>query len=54
MRRRDFITLIGGTAAARPLAAHGQRSRRLPTIGVLWHANNEQEEAPYLGAFRQA
>jgi ABC-type uncharacterized transport system substrate-binding protein len=22
-------------------------------IGVLWHAGNEQEEAPYLGAFRQ-
>ncbi len=24
-----------------------------PRIGVLWHASNEQEEAIYLGAFRQ-
>ena len=53
MRRRDFVTLVSGAAVAWPLAARSQRSRRLPTIGVLWHASNEQEEAPYLGAFRQ-
>ena len=49
MRRREFITLLGG-AIAWPLAAHGQQPTR-PVVGYL-HSATSGTAAHFVVAFR--
>jgi len=50
VRRREFITLVGGVAAGLPLAAHAQQPV-MPVVGFLGLTSASTQ--PYLAAFRQ-
>jgi putative ABC transport system substrate-binding protein len=54
MRRREFITLLGGAAATWPLAAHAQQAERVRRIGVLVPgAAGNSEFQDRVAAFRE-
>jgi len=52
MRRRDFITLLGGAAAAWPVAARAQQPEKLPLVGVLGSASPSSQDR-LVGGFGQ-
>ena len=53
MRRRDFVTLLGSTAATWPLVARAQQPYRMRRMGVLMGPAEDHEALSWVAALRE-
>src|SRR5262252_1348992 len=53
MKRRQLLGLLCGVILAPSGTVRAQQARKIPRIGILWHAGSAEEEAVYLEAVRR-
>jgi ABC-type uncharacterized transport system substrate-binding protein len=51
LKRREFITMLGGASTAWPFAARAQQTT--PVVGFVWTGDTSSGAMPYITAFRQ-